>query len=78
MIIECKYCGKKFVKQTVHQKYCSVQCRKSGFYYGEKNNNGTAQVENEKPKYKSELARLNAEARAHGMSYGQYVSKYGL
>ena len=57
----CIRCGKEFKPSCNAQKYCSV-CA-SVMYWRAK-----------KKKEKQSLGSLNAEARAAGMSYGQYVA----
>lgn len=64
----CQRCGQLFQPEHPKHKYCSDRCR---------NPKRAVPVE-EKEKPMSPLARLNAEARAHGMRYGEYVAKYGL
>ena len=64
---KCERCGKEFRPEHPRQKYCSYGCRHP---------NRVIKVEAEEPM--SELARINAESRAHGMRYGEYVGRYGL
>lgn len=64
---KCERCGKEFQPNHPKEKYCSEKCRYP---------NRVVKEETEKPM--SELARINAEARAHGMRYGGYVGRYGV
>lgn len=64
---KCERCGKEYRPEHPKEKYCSEKCRHP---------NRVIKEEPQKPM--SELARLNAEARARGMRYGEYVAKYGL
>lgn len=72
----CPVCGKSFVKHHGQQKYCTPECRerneKEDFYpdvpqYVCKSPGGN----------QGRIAAVAAQARAAGMTYGQYVSKYG-
>lgn len=92
-MIKCEYCGREIVRQNRLQKYCQppYKCHYYSFAYGDKipfeqraartMPGKSAEAEKPEPikaKPKSELARINEAARAAGMSYGKYVSKYGL
>lgn len=61
----CKQCGKEFVRMSSRQIYCSAECRlaKRPFKYIE-------------PKKTNTVAEIAVKAKAEGLSYGQYVSKY--
>lgn len=63
----CEVCGKEYHPEHPRQKYCSEGCR-----------HPNRTVKEEPAKIMSELARINAEARTHGMRYGEYVGRYGL
>ena len=67
----CQYCGKEFISQNPHAKYCCEKCRRE--YYKSK---PKPVVENEVKK--KTLAEINEEARNAGMTYGKYVLKMGL
>lgn len=64
-IMICKHCGKEFVRQAARQIYCSAECRlaKRSFNYAE-------------PKKINAVVEIAKKAKAEGLSYGQYVSKY--
>lgn len=64
---ECKICGKIVTKDG---DFCSKKCEKED----EKIRKRIKKVAGEK-KLKDPLAQKNAEARAAGMTYGQYVAK---
>lgn len=72
----CPVCGKSFVKHHGQQKYCTPECR-------ERNEKGDFYLDMPQRVYKSPggnqggIAAVAAQARAAGMTYGQYVSKYG-
>ena len=64
---ECVVCGKEFTKLWNQQKLtCSTECKKS---FG-KAHDGTID-RTKKKKHKSQLAKLEKEARAKGLTYGQ-------
>lgn len=67
----CIYCGKKLTANK--SKYCSVKCK------NEYNKQGGCIVihKGRKQKKTNALADLNAKARAEGLTYGQYMAKYG-
>lgn len=60
----CPICGNTYIKLTGRQKYCSVECREKSMRKG--------QSYEQKPKRLDRISRLVAEARAAGMTYGQY------
>ena len=63
---ECNWCGMSF--ETDHKrKYCSDDCRLKA--------NGKRY---RKKKLAKELSSVENLAREAGMTYGQYVAKYGL
>ena len=64
---KCVRCGKEYRPEHPREKYCSEACR-----------HPNRVIKEEPTKKMSELARINAEARAHGMRYGEYVGRYGL
>ena len=62
----CKWCGNLFVSGSPHGDYCSNSCRKKAYKaYAPKNTK------------KKTINEIVKEADALGMSYGQYVAKYG-
>lgn len=68
-VLNCAYCGETF--HTLHKcKYCSTICRQKA--------NGRY-VKKSRPKKASlSLEAIAKLARAEGLSYGQYVMKYGI
>lgn len=82
----CAYCGKEFETKSTIKLYCSRKCavtmhNKMRIRKREENDFQKAierikekKEHPEKKEYKNELARINAEARAHGMTYGKYVA----
>lgn len=70
-IIQCRNCGKEFVREKNSQKYCSVQCRDE--YYKRENRNLTNKYECKwcgvefkslrKRKYCCDRCRLKANGR---------------
>lgn len=85
----CPACGKSFVPNSGKQKVCGYPCslladraRRNKRTIEEQAAWEKAQAAQEKPKPApaprklSPLAQTVAEARAHGLSYGQYTAKY--
>lgn len=68
-VVVCEECGKEFT--TFRRKiYCSAECRLMS--YGRiKKVKKTVQT-----KPQMTLAQVNAMARAEGLSYGQYMTKF--
>ena len=62
-MVECQACGKVFLKTNNNMKYCP-QCRAKG-------NSKKKSVKKSVPRLT--LAQVCREARAAGLSYGQYV-----
>ena len=82
MITRCKNCG-KVLEAKYRIFYGSDECRNSSYNY-ERRSTRTDLRERKKAektmaKYKSKsIAEINAEALAHGMSYGKYVGMKGI
>lgn len=82
----CAYCGMEFETKSAAKLYCSRKCavtmhNKKRIRKREENDFQKAierikekKEHPEKKEYKNELARINAEARARGMTYGKYVA----
>ena len=75
----CATCGGKFVSNKPNRKTCSAECRKKYLKKAQKEADERHQqkqkemLEKQKNKPKSKnLAEFNEEARAMGMTYGQY------
>lgn len=78
---KCNYCGIEFTPAKRGRKYCSDKCRETAHWkrQNEKRREATAlRHEKRKKRKESDLARVNAEARAMGMNYGQYVAWKGV
>jgi len=79
----CVICNKPFVAKVTRQICCGEECSKIRRNQTMREYNKSANVV-EKPRKKrkkhgmSGLAQINAEARAVGMTYGQYVGIMGL
>ena len=85
-VIKCAICGKEFETPRNDRKYCCHACgvvasnnarrkRKEEKNIKKIAKRIKAMRQADLPKeYKSELARINAEARAHKMTYGKYVA----
>ena len=82
----CPVCGEEFVKETGNQAYCSARCRqllqnrqKAEARAAERRERQAAKKapRRKKPGGQS-AASIVREARKEGLSYGQYVAKYGV
>lgn len=83
----CKVCGNEFITFNSRQKYCSDNCRKiagiSVSRLKEDERRSVALENKKKPIRKKvsnlkEINRIDALAKAAGMSYGKYVSMLSL
>ena len=77
---KCAYCGKVFTKNSGPQKFCSKECylsqRRESYDPVKRREERKRRQKPAKPD--SELARINRQAREIGLSYGQYVARYGV
>ena len=86
----CKQCGAEFEGYN-NQRYCSLKCKE--IYYAEHfdkerkaeieraSNERRKERQNEKKqlKYKGlSIGEISVLARQEGLTYGQYVQKYGM
>lgn len=76
-IIICKECGKECVRTSNSQKVC-VDCRKKVKYgqYCKSEPQSTSKKGGRKKKALS-IVEICELAKAEGLTYGQYVTKYG-
>lgn len=81
----CVICGKKLSGKN--KKYCGETCRRRAATLrnmeemkelSESKDVETPKVIKKKRKPKLTLVQIAVEARKEGLSYGQYVAKYGL
>lgn len=79
--IKCKACGKKFTPINARSAYCSRSC-----YENEKRKRACERAKNRRNEIRKikinksnqqMITEIALEARKAGMSYGQYVAKYG-
>lgn len=80
---ECKYCGKRFIPKHRAEKYCSERCLEEGArkLRNERNRirSKMKKIANEKkPQLPVTIVNIAVEAKKEGLTYGQYVAKYGL
>lgn len=68
LYFQCEYCGIGF-KEGRENPYCSEECKN-------KHSNKQTKKRGRKKKVLS-LAEINQRARAEGLTYGQYIVKYG-
>ena len=90
MIKKCKICGEEFTTKYQAKEYCSESCRREACNErqgktrkaNEKKERGSYARKYDAKKAAEESSRrireLERAAAAAGMSYGKYVSKYGL
>ncbi len=76
----CERCGKTFTPRGTVDKYCSDDCRyavqkeRSRTY----NRNYKAKKKAPKPEQKRSIGEIALAAKKAGMSYGEYVAKFGV
>ena len=73
----CRICGKEFFSTVDRKFYCSEEC----YYQSVRNRSkeNSLKVKRKKPTTNMEkIAEINRKAVEMGMSYGDYVIKYGL
>ena len=83
IIINCACCEKEFEAPDRRTKFCSPECNritrnkrhKQRYHelFAEREQEALQSFLNYRQRVNS-LAEINAEARAHGMTYGQYVT----
>lgn len=71
----CEWCGAKFTSDS-KKKYCCHKCAKAANNYRGKSKNKPKKTERKKPMLTIEQVALLS--RQEGISYGEYVKKYGL
>lgn len=75
---KCAICGRCFITNKMKVVCCSPECQKKRNKQLQ-NEARRKYVSQKEPKKKTKtLAELSVEARAAGMTYGQYVAKMGL
>lgn len=73
---KCKRCGKSFVPKNNKQTYCNPICRIE--YHKEMAMAEKEELQEYRKRKGKSIKNIAAEAKAAGMTYGQYVSKMGL
>lgn len=81
-IIKCVICGRLFTTSHSRQRTCSEECKKE-LHRRNVESYQQKQLEESKARVTSyesqqELIDIAVLAKQAGMSYGQYVAKYGL
>ncbi len=71
----CIMCGKRIPPTSDRQKLCSERCAKKRKVLHRRGLPAPYENCTEPPMQTYTLGEVNAEARAHGMSYGQYMLK---
>lgn len=87
--MEYEICGKALTGRQ--RSYCSSECRRQAIKKQKAEYRKAYDVQFKKPKAEATtpkkrgrqkktdpIAEINAKARAEGLTYGQYVGKYGL
>lgn len=72
----CPICGKPFQNLRKNARYCSIECSLEA-RRRQKGNISKPKIEEAPKPKKNNLAEVIAEADRMGMSYGQYVARYG-
>lgn len=68
-VFECEFCGELF-EADAKRRFCTVECRRKA---------ESARKKKRKPKKpKLSLEQVAKLSREEGLSYGEYVKKYGL
>jgi ribosome-binding protein aMBF1 (putative translation factor) len=75
-IMICNMCGKECVRTSGAQKVC-VDCRKKVKYDGYKRAKPKSAKKRERKQKALSISDICKLAKAEGLTYGQYVSKYG-
>lgn len=70
VILNCPHCGQVFKKSTQHRKFCSKDCARK--YNSERRINPPKESGIEK------IEDITRQAAKLGLSYGKYVSRFGL
>ncbi len=73
-IITCPTCGKNFLYSSGHKKYCCVECKNKA----QKMRTDEAAPARPRKKRAKTIVDIIRAAKAEGLSYGEYVSKYGV
>lgn len=76
MIRECKICGKWFDSSSKNNTLCSQECKAIS---KKENSRNCARKRSQRnkiqiPKNADKIIEVNTQAKAKGMSYGQYVA----
>ena len=69
----CLICGTSFIG-LVQQKYCCKECA----MMANKRSQQESQVRRRRKKANTSLNDIARKSKEEGLSYGQYVAKYGL
>lgn len=77
MVKVCIICGEKFETDCGRQKICDdIECKKENARREDLRRRG--KIDRKKHNNRQKIVDLTVEARAHGMSYGQYVAQLYL
>lgn len=71
--IDCVNCGRRVLRTAPNRKYCR-SCAEKMYRSGRKKGLSAQRLQNWRDLKGKSLARVDAEARAFGLSYGQYTA----
>ena len=78
----CAYCGSPFIQKNCKQKFCSVSCRdenkKKRFKENPEKYSYYKKRKSSRKTKGNAIGEINKKALEEGLTYGQYVAKYGL
>ncbi|MBO5068993.1 MAG: hypothetical protein J6C37_01315 [Roseburia sp.] len=75
---KCSICGKHFITNKSRVVCCSPECQKKRNKEIQNEARRKYVSQKEPKKKKKTLEEISVEARAAGMTYGQYVAQMGL
>ena len=75
---ECPICGGAFWQKKKAQRYCSRKCGNIARRREEEADIAFIQEMSDAKKPVKSLSQVAAEARTAGMTYGQYMARYGV
>ena len=80
---KCAVCSRRYITTRANKKYCSTKCADIGEKRAAKKNSTKQEskkiiAQKKREERRKAIIDIAAEARKHGMSYGQYVAKMEL
>ena len=74
---KCRVCGKEFYSSAERQRYCSEECYRINLCKRQKELRQESKRKRKRNNIQS-IEEINRRALELGMTYGDYVSKFGL